>query len=661
MGLNIARGVKNINHALFADDSLLLCVASLTTAKHFKEVLDDYCEDSGSRLNKGKCHIYCWNSSARSLQTISNCFGFATSSSWSSFKYLGLPVFQKRALNKDWLPLLEKFKLKIHSRSFNWLNLAGKTVLVKAVLNSLPIYQSAVMMAPIGVMRKIEDYIRNFFWKGGKANEKKIPLLNWDRISLPRREGRLNFKNISKQNIALGAKLLWRIIAPNPGWTQLVMWKKYFCGQRIRCLDKPKPITKSMVHKLCIKASPLINLHAHWIPRNGKINIWDNCIMGSDPLSEDHSLVMLRDWMDRAGLKTLWDISHWDNGKWRSWINLVVPHNLSSEFVAFHSLLAGKAPMNIRKPDTWGWGLNPGCYTVTQGYNQLSLHPHVPPDPKPWQDFVLPNRCVELFANWKSRYPGGSPQNVHIKEAWFALPKLICWHIWLERNQRIFRDKKNDPKIIWEKIKSHLRDCLSDQLDGAELSDQEAVWGTYLDLQFIDIAKLPSPLKKWKIRLEAVEFSEFYIKKERNTLFFDGAAKGNPGLSSAGGVIKSTEGRTELRFAWGVGFNTSIQAEALALFQGLKQLTTLGIKEATIIADSQSIIKIIVNNSLPSDLRLSRLMSRIRNLINSFQNLEFLHVKRDNNKEADAEANKAALLPHEVLLRNEDEGWDPIP
>lgn len=115
MGLNIARGVNNINHALFADDSLLLGAASMSSAKRFKDVVDDYCEDSGSNLNKGKCHIYSWNTPASTLQAISSCFGFAASSSWSSFKYLGLPIFQKRVVSRDWLPLLEKFDSKIHS------------------------------------------------------------------------------------------------------------------------------------------------------------------------------------------------------------------------------------------------------------------------------------------------------------------------------------------------------------------------------------------------------------------------------------------------------------------------------------------------------------------------------------------------------------------
>lgn len=54
-GLFIARGVKRINHALFADDTLLLGAATLQSTINFKAVLDDFCKISGSELNKGKC------------------------------------------------------------------------------------------------------------------------------------------------------------------------------------------------------------------------------------------------------------------------------------------------------------------------------------------------------------------------------------------------------------------------------------------------------------------------------------------------------------------------------------------------------------------------------------------------------------------------------
>jgi len=101
IGLSIARGVKNINYTLFVDDTLLLGVATVLLAARFKEVLDNFCEEFGSKLNSGKCHIYSWNISTPSLNAIVRCFGFVASSSWSSFKYLGLPIFLRRASNRD--------------------------------------------------------------------------------------------------------------------------------------------------------------------------------------------------------------------------------------------------------------------------------------------------------------------------------------------------------------------------------------------------------------------------------------------------------------------------------------------------------------------------------------------------------------------------------
>lgn len=118
-GLYIARGIKNISHALFADDTLLLGVASVLIASRFKEALDKFYMISGSSLNNGKCHIYCWNTTPSLLNAISRYFGFSASSNWTSFKYLGLPVFLKRAYSRDWLPELEKFENKLLAWGFS--------------------------------------------------------------------------------------------------------------------------------------------------------------------------------------------------------------------------------------------------------------------------------------------------------------------------------------------------------------------------------------------------------------------------------------------------------------------------------------------------------------------------------------------------------------
>jgi len=69
----------------------------------------------------------------------------------------------------------------------------------------------------------------------------------------------------------------------------------------------------------------------------------------------------------------------------------------------------------------------------------------------------------------------------------------------------------------------------------------------------------------------------------------------------------------------------------------------------------------MVTNSPISDLKLARMITRIKGLESYFQNLRYYHVLRINNKEADSEANKAALLPAGTRVKDEKETWEPIP
>lgn len=60
-GIRIARGVKEINHSLFVNDTLLIGGASNIISRQFKNVLDDFLDVSGGFLNNIKCGIYTWN------------------------------------------------------------------------------------------------------------------------------------------------------------------------------------------------------------------------------------------------------------------------------------------------------------------------------------------------------------------------------------------------------------------------------------------------------------------------------------------------------------------------------------------------------------------------------------------------------------------------
>ena len=59
----MAHNVKDINHAQFANDTLLLGGVGIQSARSFKNELETYIQISGSKINLQKIKIYCWNCS----------------------------------------------------------------------------------------------------------------------------------------------------------------------------------------------------------------------------------------------------------------------------------------------------------------------------------------------------------------------------------------------------------------------------------------------------------------------------------------------------------------------------------------------------------------------------------------------------------------------
>ena len=60
----------------------------------------------------------------------------------------------------------------------------------------------------------------------------------------------------------------------------------------------------------------------------------------------------------------------------------------------------------------------------------------------------LPDTIQGLFSNWMNLSPFQLAKKTLLQTAWKWLPKAICWKIWIERNNRIFRDKENHPSKI---------------------------------------------------------------------------------------------------------------------------------------------------------------------------------------------------------------------
>jgi len=126
-------------------------------------------------------------------------------------------------------------------------------------------------------------------------------------------------------------------------------------------------------------------------------------------------------------------------------------------------------------------------------------------------------------------------------------------------------------------------------------------------------------------------------------LYTDGGARGNPGPAAAGMVIYDSEGNLVEKFSSFLGDNlTNNQAEYQAVILGLGRIQK-------IITDPKELLEIVVEVRMDSELiveqikgsyrvknpGLKPLFAKLWTLISEFKEVNFRHVPRANNKEAD--------------------------
>jgi len=128
--------------------------------------------------------------------------------------------------------------------------------------------------------------------------------------------------------------------------------------------------------------------------------------------------------------------------------------------------------------------------------------------------------------------------------------------------------------------------------------------------------------------------------QEKVKLYTDGGARGNPGPAAAGVVIKDSIGDLIESFGEFLGEITNNQAEYQALILGLEHVKKIGAKEVEVFMDSELIVNQLNRKFKVKNKDLASLFVKAWNLSLGFKKITYQHIRREQNKAADAEVNR---------------------
>ena len=106
------------------------------------------------------------------------------------------------------------------------------------------------------------------------------------------------------------------------------------------------------------------------------------------------------------------------------------------------------------------------------------------------------------------------------------------------------------PEIVAIKAKAFLLEVTGNtQIDAIKL-EAEHKWLGSLHADKIQLGSGRPVIKPiWQVRISEKEFSEWWQKKNKVSIFFNGASKGNPGKDGVGGLIFYLGGKLETSFS----------------------------------------------------------------------------------------------------------------
>ena len=124
-------------------------------------------------------------------------------------------------------------------------------------------------------------------------------------------------------------------------------------------------------------------------------------------------------------------------------------------------------------------------------------------------------------------------------------------------------------------------------------------------------------------------------------VFTDGASRGNPGPAAIGMVFYDSADQIVDEYKEKLGAQTNNFAEYMAVIRALELSDKKSVTDIQFYSDSQLLVRQMIGQYKVKAPQIKDLYMQAKKLVEKFNSVEFHHVRREFNKEADALANEA--------------------
>jgi ribonuclease HI len=124
-------------------------------------------------------------------------------------------------------------------------------------------------------------------------------------------------------------------------------------------------------------------------------------------------------------------------------------------------------------------------------------------------------------------------------------------------------------------------------------------------------------------------------------LHVDGASRGNPGEAAFGVHVARPGGETVAELYGHLGTATNNVAEYQALVHALRWALRHGARRVEVVSDSELMVRQMAGRYRVKHPGLQPLFREASELLSRFEEARIRHVRREENKDADALANRA--------------------